>query len=79
MTSLLDVWLPSFSRSSGSIRMKVMCFSKRLGATDPAVQHHIPYDHSPKGFMHLIFCIEIVVCCCVLQLLVLLPPYRWNK
>lgn len=50
MTSLSDVWLLSFSRSSGSIRMKVMRFSRRLGTTDPAVQHQIADDHGPLSF-----------------------------
>ena len=69
MTSLSDVWLPSFSRSSGSIRMKVMRFSKRLGATNQAVQLQIPDDHSPLSFCEfnilyraycLLLCIAVV-------------------
>jgi len=43
------------------MRMKALCISKRLGATDAAVQHQIPDDQSPKVFMHLIFCIELIV------------------
>jgi len=41
--------------------MKVMRFSKRLGSTDPAVQHQIPDDHS-QVLVHLIFCTELIVC-----------------